>query len=69
MPGPFLHLAHYPDATHGLVEHTVERSSPRLTPTALFAPRSLFADGFPADQQRFLSAPALSPRRPWSSRG
>ncbi|MFF3721311.1 alpha/beta hydrolase family protein [Streptomyces erythrochromogenes] len=56
LPGPALRVAHYPDATHGLVEHAVEDSPLRLTLTALFAPRALFAEGFLTDQQRFLTS-------------
>ncbi|MFE6905412.1 alpha/beta hydrolase family protein [Streptomyces erythrochromogenes] len=56
LPGPALRVAHYPDATHGLVERAVEESPLRLTLTALFAPRALFADGFLADQQQFLTS-------------
>ncbi|MFE7184163.1 alpha/beta hydrolase family protein [Streptomyces erythrochromogenes] len=55
LPGPALRVAHYPDATHSLVERAVEDSPLRLTLTALFAPRALFADGFLTDQQRFLT--------------
>ncbi|MFF5808456.1 alpha/beta hydrolase family protein [Streptomyces sp. NPDC012746] len=63
LPGPALRVARYPDATHGLVKHVVEASPPRLTLTALFAPRALFAEGFLADQQNFLLAVSPSPRR------
>ncbi|MGE7386321.1 alpha/beta hydrolase family protein [Streptomyces sp. NPDC004126] len=56
LPGPALRVAHYPDATHGLVRHEVENSSLRLTLTALCAPRALFADGFLEDQRKFLAA-------------
>ncbi|PJN30261.1 alpha/beta hydrolase [Streptomyces sp. CB02613] len=56
LPGPALRVAHYPDATHSLVEHDVENSTLRLTLTALCAPRALFADGFLDDQRRFLAA-------------
>ncbi|MEV6678211.1 alpha/beta hydrolase [Streptomyces erythrochromogenes] len=56
LPGPALRVAHYPDAAHGLVEHAVEESPPRLTLTALFAPRALFAEGFLTDQRRFLAS-------------
>ncbi|MFD6227601.1 alpha/beta hydrolase family protein [Streptomyces sp. NPDC060232] len=58
LPGPALHVAHYPDAGHGLVRHAVEDSSLRLALTALCAPRSLFAEGFLADQERFLTSVA-----------
>jgi dienelactone hydrolase len=56
LPGPSLRVARYPDATHGLVKYDVERSSLRLTLTAVGAPRALFAEGFLDDQQRFLSS-------------
>lgn len=55
LPSPRLRVAHYPDAAHSLVKYDVETSPPRLTLTALFAPRSLFAEGFLADQRRFLA--------------
>ncbi|WP_236242186.1 S9 family peptidase [Streptomyces sp. CC228A] len=56
LPSPPLRVAHYPDAAHGLVTYDVETSSLRLTLTALFAPRALFAEGFLADQRHFLSS-------------
>ncbi|WP_030765134.1 alpha/beta hydrolase family protein [Streptomyces sp. NRRL F-2664] len=56
LPGPALHVAHYPDATHALVRRSVEASTVRLTLTAVCAPRSLFADGFLADQRTFLAS-------------
>ncbi|MFE0577447.1 alpha/beta hydrolase family protein [Streptomyces sp. NPDC058874] len=56
LPGPALRVAHYPDATHGMVGHAVENSPLRLALTALCAPRSLFAEGFLADQEGFLAA-------------
>ncbi|MGJ7416035.1 alpha/beta hydrolase family protein [Streptomyces cinereoruber] len=56
LPEPALRVAHYPDATHGLVKHDVENSSLRLTLTALCAPRALFADGFLEDQRQFLAS-------------
>ncbi|KJK53779.1 alpha/beta hydrolase family protein [Streptomyces sp. NRRL F-4428] len=55
LPGPALQVAHYPDAGHGLLDHAIEKSSLRLTLTALCAPRALFAEGFLADQARFVS--------------
>ncbi len=66
LPGRALHVAHYPDATHGLVKHAVEDSPLRLTLTALCAPRSLFAAGFLADQRHFLASVATegAERRP-----
>ncbi|MFJ3517187.1 alpha/beta hydrolase family protein [Streptomyces sp. NPDC090131] len=49
-----LTVRRYPGATHALLRTEVERSSRRLTLTAVFAPRSLFPPGLLADQQRFL---------------
>jgi dienelactone hydrolase len=54
LQAPGLQVEHYPDATHSLVKHGVEHSEVRLTLTALFAPKALFASGFLADQRRFL---------------
>ncbi|MFC8176207.1 hypothetical protein [Streptomyces sp. NPDC057325] len=56
LPEPALRVAHYPDATHGLVKHAVENSSLRLTLTALRAPGALSADGFLEDQGQFLAS-------------
>ncbi|WP_030957400.1 alpha/beta hydrolase family protein [Streptomyces sp. NRRL S-378] len=64
LPGPALRVAHYPDATHGLVRRAVEDSPLRLTLTALCAPRALFAEGFLADQEQFLSAVDTEGARP-----
>ncbi|WHT19968.1 prolyl oligopeptidase family serine peptidase [Crossiella sp. CA-258035] len=52
--GGTLQVKHYPDAAHSLVKDTIERSDLKLTLTALFTPRALFATGFLDDQQRFL---------------
>jgi uncharacterized protein len=52
--GGALTVRHHPDATHSLVKQTLEQSELRITLTALFAPRSLFADGFLDGQRRFL---------------
>ncbi|MEV0191274.1 alpha/beta hydrolase [Kitasatospora purpeofusca] len=52
--GGALTVEHYPDAAHSLVKRSVERSEPLFTLTALFAPRSLFADGFLYGQRQFL---------------
>ncbi|MFE3636494.1 alpha/beta hydrolase family protein [Streptomyces sp. NPDC059168] len=60
LPPASLSVAHYPDATHSLVDHDVEGSDWRLTMTAVFAPRRLFAKGFLTDQARFLER--LDPR-------
>ncbi|MEV0123268.1 alpha/beta hydrolase [Streptomyces sp. NPDC050703] len=52
--GGALTVERYPDAAHSLVKRSLEQSDLKLTLTALFSPRSLFADGFLADQRRFL---------------
>ncbi|THC54794.1 alpha/beta hydrolase [Streptomyces sp. A1499] len=52
--GGALTVEHYPDAAHSLVKRSLEQSDLRLTLTALFSPRSLFADGFLDSQRRFL---------------
>jgi dienelactone hydrolase len=52
--GGALTLRRYPDASHALLKQSVEQSGLRMTLTALFRPRSLFADGFLDDQRRFL---------------
>lgn len=52
--GGALAVGHYPDATHSLLKRSVERSGARTVLTALFSPRSLFANGFLDDQRRFL---------------
>ncbi|MGW7450417.1 alpha/beta hydrolase family protein [Streptomyces sp. NPDC054787] len=49
-----LTVRRYPGASHSLLRTAVERSSWRLTLTAVFAPRTLFPSGLLADQQRFL---------------
>lgn len=49
-----LTVRRYPGATHALLRTPVERSSWRLTLTAVFAPRALFPPGLLADQRRFL---------------
>lgn len=54
LPASTLSVEHYPDATHSLVDHDTERSSLRLTATAVFAPRKLYAAGFLDRQARFL---------------
>ncbi|MEU7898699.1 alpha/beta hydrolase [Nonomuraea sp. NPDC049152] len=51
-----LTVRRYADAAHSMVKHSIESSEPRLTLTAFFAPRSLFADGYLADQRRFLGS-------------
>ncbi|MEU3292484.1 alpha/beta hydrolase [Streptomyces longwoodensis] len=54
LPASTLSVQHYPDATHSLVDHATERSSLRLTATAVLAPRKLYAAGFLDRQTRFL---------------
>ncbi|MEE1767057.1 CocE/NonD family hydrolase [Streptomyces sp. JV185] len=54
LPPGSLDVKRYSDGTHSLVKHDIERSETRLTLTAVFAPRALFADGFLTDQRRFL---------------
>ncbi|WP_326674936.1 hypothetical protein [Streptomyces sp. NBC_01237] len=53
-PGGALTVEHYPDATHSLLKRSIEQSDLKITLTALFSPRSLFADGFLDSQQQFL---------------
>ncbi|GGR54134.1 alpha/beta hydrolase family protein [Streptomyces roseolus] len=52
--GDTLTAKRYPDATHSFLRQSVERSDVKTTLTALFSPRSLFADGFLDDQRQFL---------------
>jgi dienelactone hydrolase len=52
--GGALTVERYPDASHSLLKQSVEQSDLKITLTALFRPRSLFADGFLADQRHFL---------------
>ncbi|MFE7430757.1 alpha/beta hydrolase family protein [Streptomyces sp. NPDC057545] len=54
LPPETLEVRKFPDATHSLVRHDIERSDTALTLTALFAPRALFADGVLTGQRRFL---------------
>ncbi|WP_412077447.1 alpha/beta hydrolase family protein [Streptomyces xanthophaeus] len=49
-----LTVRRYPAATHALLRTRVERSSWRLTLTAVFAPRAVFPPGLLADQRAFL---------------
>ncbi|MGW7084721.1 alpha/beta hydrolase family protein [Streptomyces sp. NPDC054871] len=49
----------YPDATHSFLKQSIERSGLKTTLTALFSPRSLFADGFLDGQREFLKDPGL----------
>ncbi|WP_432068153.1 alpha/beta hydrolase family protein [Streptomyces sp. C10-9-1] len=50
-----LRVAHYPGATHALLDEAVASWEPRLTATALLAPRRIFAPDFLADQARFVA--------------
>lgn len=52
--GGALTVKRHPHATHSLLKRSVEQSGLRTTLTALFSPRSLFANGFLDDQRRFL---------------
>ncbi|MGC0418157.1 hypothetical protein [Embleya sp. AB8] len=49
-----LTVKHNSNATHALVKMNLEDSEFKITLVALFAPRSLFADGYLADQRHFL---------------
>ncbi|CAM5714828.1 Alpha/beta fold hydrolase OS=Streptomyces alboniger OX=132473 GN=CP975_33500 PE=4 SV=1 [Streptomyces alboniger] len=60
--GGALRVERYPDAAHSLVKQSLERSDLKVTFTALFAPRSLFADGFLDSQRRFLREGTPTPR-------
>ncbi|MEV8535527.1 alpha/beta hydrolase [Streptomyces sp. NPDC051211] len=53
--GGALTVKHYPDANHSLLKQTIGQSDLKITLTALFSPRSLFADGFLDGQRRFLT--------------
>ncbi|MET9684967.1 alpha/beta hydrolase family protein [Streptomyces coeruleorubidus] len=55
--GGALTVKRYPHATHSLLKQSIEQSSVRTTLTALFSPRSLFANGFLDDQRQFLKDP------------
>ncbi|MRH88568.1 alpha/beta hydrolase [Nocardia sp. SYP-A9097] len=48
-----LTIAEYTNATHGLVRTELDNDGPRAFLTAVFAPRSLFAPGFLADQREY----------------
>ncbi|GAA1504098.1 CocE/NonD family hydrolase [Streptomyces albidochromogenes] len=54
LPARLLRVEHYPDATHSLVRHDVEKSELKLTLTAVVAPRALFASQFLAGQRQFV---------------
>ncbi|MER6478411.1 alpha/beta hydrolase family protein [Streptomyces filamentosus] len=53
--GGALTVKRYPDATHSLLKQSIEQSGLKTTLTALFSPRSLFADGFLDGQHQFLT--------------
>ncbi|MEU9033505.1 alpha/beta hydrolase [Streptomyces sp. NPDC048352] len=55
--GGALTVEHYPDGNHSLVKQSIGESELTTALVALFRPRSLFADGFLADQRRFLAEP------------
>ncbi|MGP4012422.1 alpha/beta hydrolase family protein [Streptomyces sp. 4N124] len=55
--GGALTVRHYPDATHSLLKQSIEHSDLKTTLTAVFSPRSLFADGFLDGQRQFLKDP------------
>ncbi|MFJ8467354.1 alpha/beta hydrolase family protein [Streptomyces swartbergensis] len=55
--GGALRVRRYPDATHSLLKQSIEQSGVKTTLTALFSPRSLFANGFLEDQRQFLKDP------------
>lgn len=52
--GGALTAEQYPDATHSLLKQSIEQSDLKITLTAIFSPRSLFADGFLEGQRQFL---------------
>ncbi|MFH8900580.1 alpha/beta hydrolase family protein [Streptomyces coeruleorubidus] len=55
--GGGLTVERYPHATHSLLRQSIEQSDVKTTLTALFSPRSLFANGFLDDQRQFLKDP------------
>lgn len=55
--GGALTVKRYPHATHSLLKQSIEQSGVKTTLTALFSPRSLFANGFLDDQRQFLKDP------------
>ncbi len=61
--GGALTVEHCPDAAHSLLKRSVEQSELRITLTALFSPRSLFADGFLDGQRQFLDGLGRDPRQ------
>ncbi|CAL9440219.1 alpha/beta hydrolase family protein [Streptomyces sp. enrichment culture] len=61
LPAASLRVLRYPGASHTLVDRDTEDSPWRLTLTAVFAPRRLYAEGFLADQAAYTAHP---PKRP-----
>ncbi|WP_078868651.1 alpha/beta hydrolase family protein [Streptomyces sp. NRRL B-1347] len=59
LPRTSLRVEHYPGATHSLVPDDLERSEVRITLTAVFAPRSVYAAGFLAAQRHFVQGLAV----------
>jgi dipeptidyl aminopeptidase/acylaminoacyl peptidase len=55
--GVALTVKRYPHATHSLLKQSIEQSGVKTTLTAIFSPRSLFANGFLDDQRLFLQDP------------
>lgn len=49
-----LEVERYPGAAHSMVRKSLEDSEIKIVVVAIAAPRSLFADGFLADQRRYL---------------
>ncbi|WP_435879478.1 alpha/beta hydrolase family protein [Streptomyces tirandamycinicus] len=64
LPAASLTVAHYPGATHSLVDHDLERSTWRLTLTAVLRPRKLYTEGFLADQSRFVAQRPIGEEAP-----
>ncbi|MEV0502122.1 alpha/beta hydrolase [Streptomyces spectabilis] len=54
LPATGLRVERYPDATHSLVPYDLERSEIKITLTAVFAPRSVYASGFLTGQRHFV---------------
>ncbi|MGW7356185.1 alpha/beta hydrolase family protein [Streptomyces sp. NPDC054802] len=52
--GGALTVKRYPDAAHSLLKQSIEQSDLKTTLTAVFSPRSLFADRFLDEQRQFL---------------
>ncbi len=54
LPETGLHVVHYPDATHSMIRHDLERSGARLVLSWIFSPRSIYAAGFLEDLRHYL---------------